>query len=286
MDLISYRKVKISVDDDGTKNVVIVQSIFVYVVKGLNHSFFFADSSLERCQSTEGTREASQINEPDMQDTPESEVCLLDNESTNMENDSDVFHSLENSAATTDSISNSVVDSADVSSESPLKKQRVCSPDKKSEEVTSIQVDCLEVKEEVTSDLRTWKTESNLQNCITVQEARVADTVEARHVVEEEDSTVVAVVQKMHEKNFKPVDTAEVDVEITEESVTVTVAGGKHSEFWKSDSDVTVCHKTNSYKPLLMLHYHNNDPVKGLVDIFQLMGTVVITSIISDPSPE
>jgi hypothetical protein len=182
-----------------------------------------------------------------MQDTPKSEVCLLDNESTNMEDDSDVFHSLENSAHTIESVNNLVVDSVDVCSESPLKKQRVGSPDKENE-VTSTWVNSSEVKEQVPSQPTTLKTESNLQNSINVQKTRAADAAEARHVVEEEGNNLAAFVQKTHEKNGKPVDTAEVDVRVTEESVTITVAESKHSKVRKSDADVTICHKTTSCK--------------------------------------
>lgn len=197
------------------------------MVKGLGFSFLFADSSLGTYQSSEEIRETSQIKDQDTQDTLKSEVILLDNDSTNMENDSDVFHSLENSAH---SYNNSVVDFEVVCNESPLKKQQIGRPDKESEEVTSTQVDSSEVKEQVISQPTTWKTECSLQNCINVQEARAADAVEGRHIVEEEENNLDAVVQKIHEKNGKSVGTAEVDVGVTEESVTVSVAESKYSE--------------------------------------------------------
>ncbi|KDR14054.1 Protein ELYS [Zootermopsis nevadensis] len=211
---------KIGISDMHLTSVV--STLHTHVMKDhKSEALHPADSSLGTYQSSEEIRETSQIKDQDTQDTLKSEVILLDNESTNMENDSDVFHSLENSAH---SYNNSVVDFEVVCNESPLKKQQIGRPDKESEEVTSTHVDSSEVKEQVISQPTTWKTECSLQNCINVQEARAADAVEARHIVEEEENNLDAVVQKIHEKNGKSVGTAEVDVGVTEESVTVSVA--------------------------------------------------------------
>jgi hypothetical protein len=220
-----------------------MQNILVVYSKGI-YLFLCTNSPPETYQSSEKTVEAFQIKEPDMQDALKLGVCLLDNESTNMENDSDVFHSLESSAHTVDSVNNSVVDTENVCSESSLKKQRVGSPDKENK-VISTQFDSLEEKEQITSQPTTWKTENELQNTVNDLETRAADTAEAKHVVEEQDN-LEAVVQKTQEKNGKPFYAAEVDVEVVEESVSVTTAKGKHSEAWKCDANMTVCHRTTT----------------------------------------
>jgi hypothetical protein len=157
-----------------------------------------------------------------------------------MDDDSDVFHSLENSDHTAASVSHSLVDSRDVCSESPLKKQRVGSPDK-GKEVMSPQVDSVEVKELIMSQHITSTKE---QNSCNDQETGAADAVEVRLDTE-------SVVQK-REKNAISVDNAEADVERLEEAAAIAVAGGKHLNVQKFDSKCNVSHVTHTSVFILM----------------------------------
>jgi hypothetical protein len=170
-----------------------------------------------------------------------------------MEDDMDVFHSLENSGNTVDSVNHSVVDSADVHSESPLKKQRVGNSDKQKEEVISAQVNSAAVKEQFALNSTTWRLESNLQNPVNDEEtAEAADTVEMGHEVEEQGmdlEVTESVVWEENDKNGEPVDIPEADVKKKEEAVTVTSAEGKHFNVWKFHTTVTECHKSDSCKP-------------------------------------
>lgn len=166
---------------------------------------------------SEGTREASQN---------KSEVCLQDSESVSMDDNSDVFHSLENSDRTVDSANHSVVDSVDVQSECPQKKLQVGNADIGKDEIISTQVQPVEVKEQFTpSQPTTWKTESNIQNSVKDQETVAADAVEVRHLVEEQGSNLEA-AEGLVQKSSEPVDISEADVQEKEQSVT---AESKHS---------------------------------------------------------
>jgi hypothetical protein len=132
-----------------------------------------------------------------------------------MEDDSDVFHSLENSDRTVDSANHSVVDSVDVHSEGPLKKLRVGNADKGQEEIIATQVQSVEVKEQLTPPQpTTWKTETDVQNSVGNQATVAADSVEVRQGSGSEAAE--ALVQKSAE----PVDVPEADVEEKEESLT------------------------------------------------------------------
>ncbi|XP_023712052.1 protein ELYS [Cryptotermes secundus] len=176
-----------------------------------------SDSPLEG----EGTGEASQ-NE---QDNSKSEVCLQDSESISVDDNSDVFHSLENSDRTVDSANHSVADSADVQSECPLKKLRVDNSDKGKDEIISTQVQPVEVKEQFTpSQPTTWTTETSIQNSVEDQETVTADAVEVRHLVVEQGSNLEAaegLVQK----------SSEADMEEKEQSVTAKISGERGNEF-------------------------------------------------------
>jgi hypothetical protein len=158
-----------------------------------------------------------------MQDNSKSQVCFLDSESINMEDDSDVFHSLENSGNTVDSVSHSVVDSADVHSESSLKKQRVGNSDKQKEGVVSAQVNSASVKEQFALHSTTWNVESNLHSSVNEEETGGSAIIEMGHEVEEQSRNLEATenfVQEEDDKNDQPVD--------EEQAVTLTSAEGKH----------------------------------------------------------
>lgn len=171
---------------------------------------------------SEGTREASQ----NKQDNSKSEVCLQVSESVSTDDNSDVFHSLENSDRTVDSANHSVVDSADVQSECSLKKLQVGDADKRKDEIISTQVQPVEVKEQFTqAQPTTWKTETNIQNSVKDQETVAADAVEVRHLIEEQGSNLKP-AEGLVQKSSEPVDVPEADVEEKEECIT---AESKHS---------------------------------------------------------
>jgi hypothetical protein len=143
-----------------------------------------------------------------------------------MEDNSDVFYSLENSDRTVNSSNHSIVDSADVESECPLKKLRVGNADNEKDEIISKQVQPIEVKEQFTpSQPTTWKTESDIQNSVKDQETVATDATEVRHLVEEQDSNLEA-AEGLVQKSSEPVDVPEADVEEKEQSV---IAESKHS---------------------------------------------------------
>lgn len=151
---------------------------------------------------------------------------MQDTESLSMDDNSDVFHSLENSDRTVDSANHSVVDNADVQSECPLKKLRVDNADKGPNEIISTQVQPVEVKERFTpSQPTTWKTETNIQNSVEDQEIVAADAVEVRHLVEEQGSILEA-AEGLVQKSSGPPDLPEADMEEKEKSIT---AESKHS---------------------------------------------------------
>lgn len=151
---------------------------------------------------------------------------MQDSESISMDDNSDVFHSLENSDHTVGSADHSVMDSADVQNECPLKKLRVDNADKGKDEIISSQVQPLEVKEQFTpSQPTTWKTETNIQNSVEDQEMVAANAVEVRHLVEEQGSNLEA-AEGLVQKSSESVDLPEADMEEKEQSVT---AESKHS---------------------------------------------------------
>jgi hypothetical protein len=222
---------------------------FFYFFLFLFIYFFLADSVLVSHQSVEVPR----IEEQGTQDSSKPEVCLLDSESVNTEDDMDVFHSLENSGNTCDSINHLVLDSTVILSESPVKKQRVGNSDKQKGEVISAHVNSTAVKEQFALNSTTWKLENNLQNSVNDEETGAADTAEMGREVEEQvaDLEVTeSVMQEENDKNGRPVDIPEVNVKEKEEAVTVTSAEGKYFNVWKFHAAVTVCHKSDSCKPL------------------------------------
>lgn len=171
------------------------------------------------------------IQQQDAQDNSKSEVCLLDSESVNMEDDMDVFHSLENSGNTVDSVNHTVVDSADVHIESPLKKQRVGNSDKQNEEVIAAQGNSPGVEEKFALHPTTCKLESGLQNSVNDKQTGAPDTVEMGHEVEEQSMDVEvteSVIREENEEIGQSVDIPEADVKKEEEAVTVTSEEGKN----------------------------------------------------------
>lgn len=189
--------------------------------------FLFADSALVTHQPIESPK----IQQQDTQDSSKSEMCLLDSESVNMEDDMDVFHSLENSGNTIDSINHTVADSADVHIESPLKEQQVGNSDKQKEEVISVQVNSAGVKEQFALHPTTWNLESRLQNSVHDEQTGAPDTVETGHEVEEQSMDVEvteSVVQEENDKNGQSVDVPEADVKKEEEAVSETSEEGKN----------------------------------------------------------
>lgn len=175
--------------------------------------------------------EAPTIQQQDTQESSKSEVCLLDSESVNMEDDTDVFHSLENSGNTVDSVNHTVVDSADVHIESPLKEQRVDNSDKQNEEVNAAQVNSAGVEEKFALHPTTWKLESSLQNSVNDKQTGTPDTVETRHEVEEQSMDVEVTESVVREENVEigqSVDIPEADVKKKEEAITVTSEEGKN----------------------------------------------------------
>jgi hypothetical protein len=201
---------------------VILQNIFLIDIKERIVTFLFADSPLESDQLSEGTRETSQ----NKQDNSKSEVCLQGNESVSTEDNDDEFHSLESSNLIVDSASHSIVDSADVQGECPLKKLQVGNADNGKEETISTQVQSVEGKELLTpSQPTTRNTESNPQNLVSDQQPIATDTFERRHLVEEQGSNLEA-VGGLSQKIAEPVDVPEADIEENKQSVT---AEGKHS---------------------------------------------------------
>ena len=189
--------------------------------------FLLADSALVAHHPIE----APTIQQQDTQDNSKSEVGLLDSESVNMEDDVDVFHSLENSGNTVDSVNHTVVDSADVHIESPLKEQRVDNSDKQNEEVTAAQVNSAVVEEKLALHTTTCKLESSLQNSVNDKQTGTPDTVETGHEVEEQSMDVEvteSVVQEDSEEIGQSVDIPEADVKKKEEAITVTSEEGKN----------------------------------------------------------
>jgi hypothetical protein len=189
--------------------------------------FLIADSALVAHQPIE----APKIQQQDAQDSSKSEVCLLDSESVNMEDDMDVFHSLENSGNTVDSVNHTVVDSADVHIESPLKKQRVGNSDKQTEEVIAAQVNSADEEEKVALQPTTWKLESNLQNSVSDKQTGAPDIVETGHEFEEQNMDVEvteSVVREENDENGQSVDFPEADVNKKEEAIIVTSEEGKN----------------------------------------------------------
>lgn len=192
--------------------------------------FLIADSALVAHQPIE----APKIQQQDTQDSSKSEVCLLDSESVNMEDDIDVFHSLENSGNTVDtvdSVNHTVVDSADVHIESPLKKQQVGNSDKQNEEVIAAQVNSTGVEEKFALHPTTWKPESNLQNSFNDKQTGAPDTAETGHGVEEQSMDIEVtenVVREQNEEIGQSVDIPEADVKKKEEAITVTSEDGKN----------------------------------------------------------
>jgi hypothetical protein len=175
--------------------------------------------------------EAPKIQQQDAQDSSKSEECLLDSESVNMEHDVDVFHSLENSANTVDIANRTVVDSADVHIESPLKKQRVDSSDKQNEEVISAHVNSEDVQEKFALHPPTWELESNLQDSVNDEQTGTPDIVEMGHEVEEQSVDLVVtegVVQEENGEYGQSVDIPEAVVKEKEEAITVTSDEGKN----------------------------------------------------------
>jgi len=202
--------------------------IFIYVV--LFCIFLIADSALVAQQPIEAPR----IQQQDTQDSSKSEVCLLDNDSVNIEDDMDVFHSLENSGNTVDtvdSVNHTVADSADIHIESPLKKQRVGNSDKQNEEVIAAQVNSTGVEENFVLHPTTWKLESNLQNCVNDRQTGATDDVETGHGVEEQSmdmEVTECVVQEQNEEIGQCVDIPEADMKKKEKAITVTSEDGKN----------------------------------------------------------
>jgi len=189
--------------------------------------FLLADSALVAHHPIE----APKVQQQDTQDSSKSEVCLLDSESVNMEDDTDVFHSLENSGNTVDSVNHTVVDSADVHIESPLKKQQVGNSDRQNEELIEAQVNSVGVEEKFTLHPTTWKLESSLQNSVNDKQTGAPDTVETGHEVEEQSVDVEvaeSVVQEENEEIGQSVDIPEADVKKEEEAITVTSEEGKN----------------------------------------------------------
>ncbi|GFG34649.1 hypothetical protein Cfor_03066 [Coptotermes formosanus] len=187
--------------------------------------------------------EVPRIEEQGTQDSSKPEVCLLDSESVNTEDDMDVFHSLENSGNTCDSINHLVLDSTVILSESPVKKQRVGNSDKQKGEVISAHVNSTAVKEQFALNSTTWKLENNLQNSVNDEETGAADTAEMGREVEEQvaDLEVTeSVMQEENDKNGRPVDIPEVNVKEKEEAVTVTSAEGEYKNEFLSNLEETV----------------------------------------------
>lgn len=175
--------------------------------------------------------EAPKIQQQDTQDSSKSEVCLLDSESVNMEDDTDVFHSLESSGNTVDSVNHTVVDSADVHIESPLKKQQVVNSDEQNEEVIAAQVDSAGVEEKYALHSTTWKLESNLQNSVSDKQTGAPDTVDTGHEVEEQSMDVEvteSVVWEENDENGQSADIPEADLKKKEEAITLTSEEGKN----------------------------------------------------------
>jgi hypothetical protein len=175
--------------------------------------------------------EASKIQQQDAQDSSKSEECLLDSESVNMEDDVDVFHSLESSANTVDSANRTVVDSTDVNIESPLKKQRVDDSDKQNEEVISAHVNSEDVQEKFALHPPDWELESNLQDSVNEEQTGAPEIVEMGHEVEEQSVELVVtegVVQEENGENGQSVDIPEADVKEKEEAITITSEEGKN----------------------------------------------------------
>jgi len=190
-------------------------------------TFLIADSALVAHQPIE----APKIQQQDALDSSKSEVCLLDSESVNMEDDMDVFHSLENSGNTVDSVNHTLVDSADVHIESPLKKQRVGNSDKQTEEVIAAQVNSADVEEKFALHPTTQKLESNLQNSVSDKQTGAPDTVETGHEVEEQSmdmEVTESVVREENDENGQSVDFPEADVNKKEEAIIVTSEEGKN----------------------------------------------------------
>jgi hypothetical protein len=137
-----------------------------------------------------------------------------------MEDDSDLFHSLENSGRTLDSTNHSIVDGTDIESECPLKKLRVGNADKGEAEIISKHVQPVEVKEQfIPSQPTTCKTESDIHISVKDQETVATDTTDVKHLVEEQDSNLEA-AEGLVQKSSEPVDVPEADVEEKEQSVT------------------------------------------------------------------
>jgi hypothetical protein len=173
-----------------------------------------ADSALVTHQPIE----TSKIQQQDTQDSSKSEERLLDSD------DTDVFHSLESSGNTVDSVNHTVVESADVHTESPVKKQRVDNSDKQNEKLISAQVNSADVEEKFALNPPTWKLDGNLQNSVNGEQTGAPDIVETGHEVEEQSMDLVVtegVVQEENDKNGQSVDIPEADVKKKEEAVTV-----------------------------------------------------------------
>jgi hypothetical protein len=135
-----------------------------------------------------------------------------------MEDNSDVYHSLESSDHT--------VGSADVHSECLLRKLQVGNADKGKEEIISAQIQSVEGTEQLTpSQLTTRKSETVAQNSVSNQETVVKDTVKVKHLVEDEGSNLEA-AEALAQKSAEFVDIPEEDVEEREQIVT---AESKHS---------------------------------------------------------
>lgn len=146
----------------------------------------------------------------------------------------DVFHSLENSGNTVDtvdSVNHTIADSADVHIESPLKKQQVGNSDKQNEEVIAAQVNSTGVEEKFVLHPTTWKLESNLQNSVNDKQTGAPDAVETGHGVEEQSMDIEvteSVVQEQNEEIGQSVDIPEEDMKKEEKAITVTSEDGKN----------------------------------------------------------
>lgn len=143
----------------------------------------------------------------------------------------DVFHSLENSGNTVDSVNHTVVDSADVHIESPLKKQRVGDSDKQNEEVIAAQLNSADIEEKFALQPTTWKIESNLQNSVNDKQTGAPDAVETGHEVPKQSMDVEvteSVVWEENDENGQSVDIPEADAKKKEEAITVTSEEGKN----------------------------------------------------------
>jgi hypothetical protein len=142
-----------------------------------------------------------------------------------MEDNDDVFHSLESSDRTVDSASHSIVDSADAQSELPLKKLQVDNAENGKEDIISAQVQHVEGREQLKpSQPTTRNTETNPQNSVSDRETVAMDTVEVIHLVEGQGSNLED-AEALAQKTAEPV-VPEADVEEKKQSLN---AEGEHS---------------------------------------------------------